>query len=86
MLCRSVFTVTVKALWVVVMYTMNNRTYNGMQYCDSQTYKALYLSYLESKDTTQSLWEMLGSLLKNCCCHKSVVDAWDVLQSSVARQ
>ena len=31
--CRSVFTVTVvssapKALWVVVMYTMNNRTYN----------------------------------------------------------
>ena len=35
-LCRSVFTVTVvssapKALWVVVMYTMNNHTYNTMR-------------------------------------------------------
>ena len=28
----------------------------------------------------------VGRLLKNCCYHKSVVDAWDVLQSSVARQ
>ena len=60
-----------------------------MQFCHSRTYKALYLSCLEAKDTAQSLWEMLVSLLKNWCCQlaiKSVVDAWDVLQSSVARQ
>ena len=69
-----------KASWVVVMYTMNNHTYNAMRVCDSRTYKALYLSCLEAKDTAQSLWETLASLLK------SVVDTWDVLQSSVARQ
>ena len=70
MLCRSVLTVTVasnapKALWVVVMYTMNNHTYNAMRVCDSRTYKALYLSCLEAKDTAQSLWKMLVHLLKN---------------------
>ena len=37
---RSVFTGTVvssepKALWVVVIYTMNNYTYNTMRVCDS---------------------------------------------------
>ena len=81
LLCRSVFTVTVvsnapKASWVVVMYTMNNHTYNAMRVCDSGTYKALYLSCLGAKDTTQSLWETLVSLLKKCCCCKikSVVD------------
>ena len=57
-------------LWVVVMCTMNNHTYNAMRVCDSQTYKALYLSCLGAKDTTQSLWETLVSLLKKCCCHK----------------
>ena len=31
-----------KASWVVVMYTMNNHTYNAMQFCHSRTYKALY--------------------------------------------
>ena len=41
-----------------------------MRFCDSLTYKALYLSCLEAnKDTAQSLWEMLVSLLKNWCCH-----------------
>ena len=66
----------------------NNHTYNAMRVCDSGTYKALYLSCLGAKDTTQSLWETLVSLLKKCCfCKKkSVVDVWDVLQSSVARQ
>ena len=59
-----------KALWVVVMYTMNNYTYNAMRFCDSRTYKALYLSCLGAKDTTQTLWETLVSLLKKYCCHK----------------
>ena len=58
----------------------------GYEAGDSPTYKALYLSCLGAKDTTQSLWETLVSLLKKCCCHKNVVDTWDVLQSSVARQ
>ena len=44
------------------------------------------LSCLGAKDTTQSLWETLVSLLKSAVAIKSVVDAWDVLQSSVARQ
>ena len=57
-----------------------------MRVCDSQTYKALYLNCLGAKDTTQNLWKTLVSLLKKCCCHKSVVEAGDVLQSSVARQ
>ena len=70
MLCRSVFTVTAvssepKASWVVVMYTMNNHIV-----CDSRTCKALFLSRLGAKDTTQSLWETLVSLLKKCCCHE----------------
>ena len=30
----------------------NNHTYNAMRVCDSQTYKALYLSCLGAKDTT----------------------------------
>jgi len=34
-----------------------------MRVCDSRTYKALYLSCLGAKDTTQSLWEMLVSLV-----------------------
>ena len=38
--------------------------------CDSRTYKALFLSRLGAKDTTQSLWETLVSLLKKCCCHE----------------
>ena len=59
-----------KASWVVVMYAMNNHTYNAMQVCYNRTYKALYLSSLGAKDTTQSLWETLVSLLKKCCCHK----------------
>ena len=46
-----------KALWVVVMHTMNNQTYNATRVCDSGTYKALYLSCLGAKDTTQCLWE-----------------------------
>ena len=62
--------VHLKASWVVVMYTMNNHTYNAMQFCDSRTHKALYLSCLGAKDATQSLWETLVSLLKKCCCHK----------------
>ena len=33
-------------------------------------YKALFLSRLGAKDTTQSLWETLVSLLKKCCCHE----------------
>ena len=37
--------------------------------CDSRTYKALFLSRLGAKDTTQSLWETV-SLLKKCCCHE----------------
>ena len=41
-----------------------------MRVCDSWTYKALYLSCLGAKDTIQSLWETLVSLLKKCCCHK----------------
>jgi len=53
-----------------------------MRVCDSGTYKALYLSWFGAKDTTQSLWETLVSLLK-CRCHRNVVDAWDVLQTSV---
>ena len=59
-----------KASWVVVMYTMNNHTYNAMRVCDNRPYKALYLSSLGAKDTTQSLWETLVSLLKKCCCLK----------------
>ena len=55
---------------LLAMYTMNNHTYNAMQVCDSGTYKALYLSCLGAKDTTQSLWETLVSLLKKCCCHR----------------
>ena len=57
-----------------------------MRVCDSRTYKALYLSCLGAKDTTQSFWETLVSLLRSVVAIKSVVDAWDVLQSSVARQ
>ena len=34
------------------------------------TCKALYRSCLQAKDTTQSLLEMLVSLLKKCCCHR----------------
>ena len=59
-----------KASWVVVMYTMNNHTYNAMRVCDSRTYKTLYLSCLGAKDITQSLWETLVSLLIKWCCHK----------------
>jgi len=74
-LARLVVTVTVvsstpKALWVVVMYIINNHTYNVMRVRDSRTYKALYLSCLGAKDTTHNLWETLVSLLKKCCCHK----------------
>ena len=57
------------------MYTMNNHIYNAMRFCDSRTYKALYLSCLQAKDTAQSLWETLVSLLKNWCCHKKCC-AW----------
>ena len=59
-----------KALWVVVMYTMNTHTYKAVGVCENWTYKALYLSSLGAKGTTISLWEMLVSLLKKCCCHK----------------
>ena len=69
MLCRSVFTVTAvssepKALWVVVMYTMNNHILKSV------TAGLTKLSRLGAKDTTQSLWETLVSLLKKCCCHE----------------
>ena len=55
-----------------------------MRFCDSRT---LYLSCLEAKDTAQSLWETLVIVFERIgVAIKSVVDAWDVLQSSVARQ
>ena len=41
-------------------------------------------SCLGAKDTTQTLLETLVSLLKKHCCHKSAVDAWDVLQCNKA--
>ena len=46
------------------------QSYNAIRVCDSVTYKALFLSRLGAKDTTQSLWETLVSLLKKCCCHE----------------
>ena len=60
--------------------------YNALQVCDSRTYKALYLSCLGAKDTTQSLWEMLVSLLKKCCCHKKCCGHVGCAESSVAKQ
>ena len=62
-----------KALWVV-MYTMNNHTYNARWRLAKHCIKVVL-------DTTQSLLEMLVGLLKKCYCHKKpAVDAWDVLQ------
>ena len=89
-LCRSVVTVTVassgpkasRVLSVVVMYTMNNCTYNKIRVMQPAC-KALYQSCLQAKDTTQSLLETLVTLLKKCCWHiKRCGYTWDVLQCS----
>ena len=47
------------------MYTMNNHTMQR-----KSVTAGLAKSCLGAKDTTQSLWETLVSLLKKCCCHK----------------
>ena len=65
-----------KASWVV-MYAMDNHTYNPQSLrhvainWESVTINLQSaVSCLGVKDTTQSLWEMLVGLLKKCCCHK----------------
>ena len=81
-----VFTVTTvssatKASWVI-MYTMNNHTYNAMQ---NLTFNQLAKqSCLGAKDTIQSLLETLVGLQRSAVAIKSAEDVWDVLQCSKA--
>ena len=59
-----------KASWVV-LYTMNNHTYNAMRESDNRLVKhCMYQSCLGAKDTTQNLLETLVGLLKKRCCHQ----------------
>ena len=65
---------------------MNYHTYNTMRFCDSQIYKALYVSCLEAKTPHKAFGRRWLVVEKIAVAIKNVVDAWDVLQSSVARQ
>ena len=60
---RSAVQIRLRGL-LLCMYTMNNHTYNAMRICDSQTYKALHLSCLGAKDTTQKPLRDVGQSSK----------------------